>query len=202
MKLAKLTSAALAILIAALFSSAHAMRQIDDEGGEAPGGPGTDPPLDPKCARLASGIISSAPTPKDRPSGPAEIALGQSATLSWSVTLPPECTVGSITLNGQPVASQGSVTVQPMSSQSYGITFEAVQLATAQVNVTLPNVVKIKGSTAEWRDLLIQAVGTQDIRVVLAHDVDIDLTNYCLRLVPAKHSERGTYELLPVMSKY
>lgn len=46
----------------------------------------------------------------------------------------------------------------------------------AKANVSAGSVVDIKGSTPEWRDKLIQAVGTADTTVRLAPDVDMDLT--------------------------
>jgi hypothetical protein len=59
-------------------------------------------------------------------------------------------------------------------------------LATTGVDVKLPKVVRIKGNTAEWRALLLQAVVTPDTLVLLAEGVDMDLTGF-----PGTRIQRG-----------
>jgi hypothetical protein len=148
--------------------------------------PGTiDPPpvLDPDtdaCGRHSSATLVATPP---------RIRQGQSATLQWSVTYPYPCTPPVITVNGQPVGLQGSLTVTPMSSSPYALFIGGVGVTQVNVYVDLPAVVRIKGNTGDWKRLLIQALGDplpgldgipQDQRagrtVLLAHNVDMDLT--------------------------
>jgi hypothetical protein len=53
-----------------------------------------------------------------------------------------------------------------------------VRLGLLQIGVTLPPVVHIKGGTPAWRDLLIQAVGTPNTLVLLAANVEMDMSGY------------------------
>jgi len=122
---------------------------------------------------------------------PSTILQGQSASVSWAINYPFACKPPKIALNGIPVAPQGSVMVSPMSNQPYAITLGAIPTAHMVVFVVLPSVVRIKGSTDEWRRLLIQAIGDPlagfdhlppGLRpgrtVLLWPDVDMDLTYY------------------------
>ena len=68
--------------------------------------------------------------------------------------------------------------MKPMSNQAYAISVNGVQLVNTEVKVTLPGTVKIKGSTTEWKNLLVQALGTPHTRVILADTVNMDLTGY------------------------
>ncbi len=144
-------------------------------------GPGLDPDPD-NCGPTVAAKIEALP---------GTIAQGQSTTLNWSVAFPYACVPGVIALNGQPVAAQGSMTVAPMSNHPYAITVGGIPVAHTAVFVVLPNPVRIKGSTDEWKRLLVQAIADplpnlemtpQPERpgrtVLLAHDVDMDLTGY------------------------
>jgi hypothetical protein len=173
----KLQSTVIAILFSALLAPAFAARQVADEGGGMPdpvdeGGntDTSDPVPDPACAQHASANVSTSP---------ATIALGQSATVSWSATLPPEhCAGARVSIGVHTIGAQGSMWVKPMSNRSYAISVNGVRLAQAELNVTLPSTVKIKESMGEWKDLLVQAVGTPNTRVVLADTVDMDLSGH------------------------
>lgn len=106
---------------------------------------------------------------------PSSIASGQSSTLHWSIQAPATCRTAA-TLAGQTVARNGSKVVTPLSNTGYQLKIGTKTLATTSVNVVLPGTVRINGSTADWRRLLVQAVGTPNTRVVLGNDVDMDMT--------------------------
>lgn len=107
---------------------------------------------------------------------PSTIAAGQSSRLAWSVRFPAGCVGQSVKLNGLTVASSGAQLVSPLATQAYRLSTGSTTLASATLTVTLPAVVRIKGSDSEWRRLLIQAVGTPNTRVVLENNVDMDMT--------------------------
>ena len=82
----KIQSAVIAILFSALLAPTLAARQIDSDGGgtsdPSDGGGSPDPSdPDPRCPQHATATLSASPS---------MIAHGQSATLSWSATLPPD----------------------------------------------------------------------------------------------------------------
>ena len=112
---------------------------------------------------------------------PAEIRFGESVRVTWSVTKRPECTFP-INVAGQTVGPSGNLTLQPKANTTYLLAVmvpsRQKNLARADVAVKLPSSVEIKGSTGEWRDLLIQAVGTPGTTVRMAEDVNIDLSYY------------------------
>jgi hypothetical protein len=158
------------------------------------------PPSDPHChVRGVDGDpeldpdVDACPAPTSVTVGaqPPSILLGQSATVTWAVTYPFACRPPLIALNGTPVATHGSTVVSPMSTQPYAITLRGIPKAHTAVLVVLPGVVRIKGSTDEWRRLLIQAItdplagfdhlpqdGRPGRTVLLWPEVDIDLTGY------------------------
>lgn len=125
------------------------------------------PPEKDPCASATASLSAS----------PPNILQGQSSTLFWSFNIPPGC-VGALTLSSKPVAVQGAMSVTPLADQPYQLRLGTRTLATVTVKVTLPKVVRIKGNTAEWRRLLIQALGTAGTRVVLEPNVDMDMTGF------------------------
>jgi FG-GAP-like repeat len=149
-------------------------------------GPGNEdePPdeelFDPRCAHHATGTISATPE---------KVKLDQSApkniTVSWSAQLPAEfCEGAYLTLNGQPVLADGSITINPMYSGNYRLVVNnAKELAKTFIEIELPETVFIKGNTTDWKLLLIQALGTPNTppnrrTVILSHDVDMDMTGH------------------------
>jgi hypothetical protein len=155
----------------------EAMRRVGDGGDptDPPGIPPADPPQPPDCIPKARGSLYASAS---------EVALGQSVSLSWEVTLPPKCTLGEITVAGQGVGLSGSIEVYPWVPQAYSLVFSGKTLALALVTkVRLPNVTRIKGSTPDWRALLIYALSKEhhtdpDRKIILAYDVDMDLTGF------------------------
>jgi hypothetical protein len=139
-----------------------------------PGDPGGDPGIPPvePCVQNITGTLSASPS---------SIVLGQSVTLYYAVTFPRNCNaLGNITVAGQGVGTQGSLIVKPLVTQSYQLAFsgKTKTLALATVTVELPKVVRIKGNTLEWKLLLKEALLKPDTTVLLAHDVDMDLTGH------------------------
>jgi hypothetical protein len=133
-------------------------------------------PHDLDCVQRANVSLQAAP---------AEIPLGASSTMSWSVDFPADCSdvEGTITLSGLNVPLSGSTTVQPLATRTYRLAItltggQTPELAHTAVSVKLPGVVEIKGSTGEWRYLLVQALGTPNTTVRLAAGVDMDLSGY------------------------
>lgn len=119
---------------------------------------------------------------------PSTIALGGSTRLSWSVRVPPNCPLlQRLGLNGTPVTFSGSMPVQPMSNTTYRLQMQipggSATMGSTEVTVSLPSVVRITGGTAEWRNLLVQAVGSVPAPpappsrlVLIADGVDMDMT--------------------------
>ncbi|HSO34038.1 MAG TPA: FG-GAP-like repeat-containing protein [Labilithrix sp.] len=135
------------------------------------------PPSDPDyptCAPEPDGCTTATGTLTVSPS---PINAGQSSTLHWTVNKPATCR-RSATLDGLSVAASGSKTVTPMSDTSFGLRMGTKLLASTSVKVILPPTVRINGNTADWKRLLVQAVGEPGKRVVLATDLDMDLTGY------------------------
>jgi hypothetical protein len=65
-----------------------------------------------------------------------------------------------------------------MATSAYVLLLNGVRLGLLQIDVTLPSVVHIKGGTPAWRDLLIQAIGTPNTLVLLAANVEMDMSGY------------------------
>lgn len=107
------------------------------------------------------------------------MSLGASVTLTWSVTKRADCTFP-INVAGQTVGPTGSLAVKPLGTTTYllaiAVPSRQKNLAQASVTVKLPPVVAIKGSTGDWANLLVQALGTEGTTVRLAEDVNLDLS--------------------------
>jgi hypothetical protein len=130
-----------------------------------PNFPNCKPPTD--CSVRATTSLQASPM---------KLRLGESATLQWSVSFSSGCRQATITLDGKRVAARGSIVVTPLVSRSYALMLGSATLAKVSVEVGLPKTVRIEGSTMEWRRLLIRALATPNTLVILAHDVDMDLT--------------------------
>lgn len=135
----------------------------------APAGPlVADPNPDAHCGKVTNATIVA---------NPAKIPQGQSTTLSWTTTFEFWCTApANVTLNGQPVPAQGSISVAPMASQMYALNVGGVPKAHTIVEVELPPVVRIEGSSNAWRHLLWQALRTPGTTVIVASHLEFDLT--------------------------
>ena len=151
-----------------------------------PGEPPTDPDSD--CNDRVTGNLGATP---------ATIQSGQQSTLSWSVTIPPDCTaLGEVTLSSRRVDLEGQLSVSPMADQPYHLRLGTQTLATVTVRVELPSVVHINGNTAEWRRLLLQAVGTPNRKVNLGPQVDMDMSGFWH--IPIAEGVTLTSESLPL----
>jgi len=167
---AKLRYAAAAIVLAAVVGQTAARPPVPD--GEGGGGPKPNVNHQ-RCLQSAVGSLTHTPA---TPIGPFE-----RATVSWSVRLPQNCLVfgHSLYLNDAPIGGTGSMPVQPTSNTRYALKLVIGGLTRqwfTTVEVKMPQTVRIKGNTAEWRNILIQALGIPNTTVILAHDVDMDLT--------------------------
>lgn len=116
---------------------------------------------------------------------PAEVPLGGTTTVTWSVAFPSDCSdvEGTIRLGGRPVGPSGSVTEPLLSNGTYVLSIDlrgggSEILGRAPITVQLPPTVDIRGGTAQWRALMVQALATPDTTVRLAPSVDMDLTGY------------------------
>lgn len=144
----------------------NVVSSVNDDDGP----PDEEPPVDPRCAQLAGASLSSSA---------AQVALGQDVTLTWAVQLPEAyCQNAYLTLGGQSIAAEGSLTVSPLYSRYYPLAVNGVQLTNLFIEVKLPGVVHIKGSGGDWKFLLRQAVGTENTTVILAPNIDMDLTGH------------------------
>jgi hypothetical protein len=101
------------------------------------------------CASFVTGTVTITPP---------SIEVGSTATLSWSVSIPDRCTAKGITVGGQPVGTQGSMTIQPVRTLSYVLKQDAKTLGTAQIDVGYPPRVIIEGSTYDPVQVLIGAL--------------------------------------------
>ena len=78
---------------------------------QAPVGPSDPEPPDPSpCLTDAQFQITATP---------AQITLGQSSVVRWSVTLPNNCASVAVRLNGEVVAKNGNRTVTPPGTQNF-----------------------------------------------------------------------------------
>ena len=123
------------------------------------------------CADFVTGSVTVAPP---------SIKVGDSATLSWSVTIPDRCTAKGITVGGQPVGTQGSMAIQPPRTQSYVLQQDAKTLGAARIEVVYPPRVVIDQSTRYPVQVLIGALvdSTNPEQTVELCDVDLDLTGH------------------------
>lgn len=103
------------------------------------------------------------------------VFYGRNVTVTWAVSRPAAC-LDKITLLGSVVAKSGTMTFAVKSDTALELKIGGRLLASAHVTVDLPMVVRINGSTPEWRDLMIFALGMPGRTVILADHVDMDLT--------------------------
>jgi hypothetical protein len=177
--MARLLSVMLSIVAALFITLGHTSKAFEfgpDQGFSGPETCPTTHPDYPTCT--ASTNCASRATAKLIVS-PSTIVQGQSATISWAVTLAARCPRLEPTLNGQRVALQGSVRVTPLANQTYVLKLASVTLGTKSLPVELPSTVRIAGNTIEWKQLLVQALSSPTTQVVLlASHVNMDLTGF------------------------
>jgi hypothetical protein len=144
-----------------------------------------------KCIEDASSSFTAQPT---------EISSGGEVTLTWSVSgMPSGCGIVKFSVDGRPVAPRGTSTVKQLARHTYVFRAsipggEATGLSKrATVRVKLGSIVDITASTGQWKDLLLQAVGTPNTTVRLGDGVDMDLSgheNICINEGVTISSER------------
>ena len=111
-----------------------------------------------------------------------EVAPEAPVTLTWSITRQAGCTHVRVLLNGEAAAPRASRTIHPVTATRYALTMrqdtQTITLAQVEVKVVPGRVVHIKGSTPDWAQLLVAAVGRPNTTVRLAENVDMDLSIY------------------------
>src|SRR5882672_925235 len=126
----------------------------------------------PALVRNASGGGENEPSPclSDAviqvTANPSKITLGQSSSVvSWSVTLPSQCSAVHVKLNGQPVATSGSRSVSPVRTMLFTIVVSETRLGvygeksgSTRVEVGYPPRVVIDPSTPDPVKVLIAAL--------------------------------------------
>ncbi len=134
------------------------------------------------CASFVTGTVTVAPP---------TIEVGHSAVLSWSVSVPDRCSAKGITLGGEPVGKQGSMTIHPPRTRSYELKQDANTLSTTHIGLGYPPVVVIDPSTSEPVEVLIGALtdSTNLVQVIeLSCDVDLDLTGHSRVVIGSNRS--------------
>jgi hypothetical protein len=111
---------------------------------------------------------------------PSTIALGDSTTIAWNITLGPGCNFP-VLLSGRTVSRQGSLTLSPPRTTSYVLQLRIpgggfATLASRTLTVQLPSTVTIDCSAWECAELLVGAVGTPGTTVIVENHVSLDLS--------------------------
>ena len=123
------------------------------------------------CATSTTGAIGAMPR---------TVHVGGAATLSWFVQRPAACQQV-LRVNGQTVQAMDSKSVQPGTTTVYALTMALPDgpqtLASATVTVN-SRTVHIQGNTTFWKELLVQSLSEDGLKVVLAPQVNMDLTGY------------------------
>lgn len=124
---------------------------------------------------------------------PSTVALGQSATVTWSVVLPRGCSGAHVRLNGEAVALSGSRTVFPPRRTAYTVRVTESQQSRTDgtyVSVTYPSKVTIDPSTSFPAQVLVGALveSTNEQQIVELGCVELDLTGY---VVDVRESNRS-----------
>lgn len=116
---------------------------------------------------------------------PTTVALGQSSTVHWSVTLPSNCGSVQVKLNGHPVAKTGSQSVTPHRTTGFSLVLSHTHLGvhgersqSVRVAVMYPSRVVIDQNTVDPAQVLLGALvdSTNQEQTVELCNVDIDLT--------------------------
>ena len=141
--------------------------------------PDPDPPEPSPCLTDAQFQITAMP---------AQITLGQSTVVHWSVTLPNGCASVAVRLNGEVVAKNGSRTVTPPGTQNFHLTLSQTfagvfqqKSKSAKVEVGFPDRVVIDPRTSNPVQVLINAIGSNPVVIELC-DVNLDLTGHTLEI--------------------
>ncbi|TDR42014.1 hypothetical protein DFR29_10970 [Tahibacter aquaticus] len=130
---------------------------------------------------------------------PAEVQLGNSSTVSWQVNYPSYCPVtvrfGTSLIDEHIVPTVGSRVVTPthipgkswyLRASRSGAERTLGWITVRATGLPLPNgpLVRIEGSSALWRDLLKRALEAGGKNVVLAPQVDMDMTGVTVNIAP------------------
>ena len=112
---------------------------------------------------------------------PTTIALGQSTTVSWTATVPAGCSQIRFSMGATPVGRAGTFTDQPISNSRYALLASygaagSAEVAVASLQVILPPVLSINSNQGNVRWQMAQALATPNQTVIVANNVELDLT--------------------------
>ena len=152
-------------------------------------------------------------TPIQLNANPAQVTLGQSSVVNWSVSVPADCAGVRVRFNGDNVTASGNRQVTPSQNSTYTVTVSETHLGvfgqksrSTQVAVTYPERVVIDRSTRDPAGVLIGALSESGPgpRTVELCNVDINLTGRSeiqigsnRALIAAAGCERGPRSLGP-----
>jgi hypothetical protein len=144
----------------ALVANVYAF-EVPGDGGGGGGGGGTS---------IANCLAN---TTVNTEAMPAAIDPARESTLSWSIRPPAGChRFDRVIVDGQTYGLTGSTVVRPRATTDYYLTLIVPggyrPLGPITVTVNLAQTVNINGSTADWRKMLIQALGEGNKKIVLA----------------------------------
>ncbi len=125
----------------------------------------------PDCMNEVTGAIRTVPR---------TVHKGFSATLSWYANAPAACQF-TYAINGVAGQSAGTKRVTPPASTDFGLTafLPGAQKTVAKTLLTVnPSEVYIAGNSQPAKDMLFEALQTDGTKVILAPNVDMDLTGY------------------------
>ena len=130
----------------------------------------TTPVLD-RCLLESTGSLSASPS---------SVSLGASTTLRWSYSIASRCSQVKVYVDSQTVTSNGSRVVTPQANEVHRLRFTISgygerTVATTTIGVQLPPVVQITSNSQV--PTFVQAVQTPNTQVVVANNVQLDLSN-------------------------
>jgi FG-GAP-like repeat len=156
---------------------------------------------------LPAGAVDPVPTPEPNDcleevtaslsAAPPEVQLGNASTVSWQVSYPSYCPVtvrfGTSIIDENIVPRTGSRVVTPthipgkswyLRASYHGDSKTLGWITVRATGLPLPEgpTVRIEGSSVLWRDLLKRALEAGGKTVILAPDVDMDMTGVTVRI--------------------
>ena len=125
----------------------------------------------PDCMNEVTGFVRTMPR---------TVHKGYSSVLSWYANAPSQCQF-TYAVNAVAQQASGSKRVNPLATTEYALTafLPGAQKTVAKALLTVnPNVVYIAGNTQPAKDLLLESLQLDGTKVILAPNVDMDLTGY------------------------
>jgi len=131
----------------------------------------TTNPVHDRCLMESTGSLSASPS---------TVPLGGSTTLRWNISIASRCAQLKVYVDSQTVTSSGSRVVTPQANEVHRLRFYISgygerYVTTTTIGVQLPPVVQITSSSQV--PTFVQAVQTPNTTVVVANNVQLDLSN-------------------------